>query len=112
MQHSNQLVGSGGSSGGFTVAPPGKSACSSSQAPYRGYNLGYILTDPGFHVMNVYAIVMRTLARFEYALGRRVARRVEGHQLKVLPYGFAAANAFYTPDAESHSSDARSARTR
>ena len=31
-----------------------------------------ILTDPNFHAQNVYAIVMRLLSRFEYALGRRV----------------------------------------
>src|SRR5262245_60424011 len=30
-----------------------------------------LLTDPKFHAQNVYAIVMRTLARFELALGRR-----------------------------------------
>ena len=32
-----------------------------------------ILDDPAFHAQNVYALVMRTLARFEFALGRRVA---------------------------------------
>src|SRR4051812_14273185 len=31
-----------------------------------------ILDDPRFHAQNVYAIVMRTLGRFEFALGRRV----------------------------------------
>ena len=28
-----------------------------------------LLADPKFHAQNVYAIVMRTLARFEFALG-------------------------------------------
>src|SRR5215510_1021381 len=30
------------------------------------------LEDPALHAQNVYAIVMRTLARFEFALGRNV----------------------------------------
>src|ERR1039458_3127000 len=32
-----------------------------------------LLSDPGFHAQNVYAIVMRTLAAFEFALGRRMS---------------------------------------
>jgi len=57
-----------------------------------------ILGDPGFHAQNVYAIVMRTLARFEFALGRRVAWGFDspGHQIKVAPHAFADANAFYS----------------
>jgi len=57
-----------------------------------------ILGDPGFHAQNVYAIVMRTLARFEFALGRRVSWGfdVPGHQIKVAPHAFADANAFYS----------------
>jgi hypothetical protein len=54
--------------------------------------------DPGFHAQNVYAIVMRTLARFEFALGRRVSWGFDspGHQIKVAPHAFADANAFYS----------------
>jgi len=48
-----------------------------------------LLTDPRFHAQNVYAIVMRTLARFEQALGRRVPWGFNGHQLKVVPHAFA-----------------------
>jgi hypothetical protein len=55
-----------------------------------------LLNDPGFHAQNVYAIVMRILARFEFALGRRVSWGFEGHQLKVAPHAFADANAFYS----------------
>jgi hypothetical protein len=55
-----------------------------------------ILGDPQFHAQNVYAIVMRTLARFEFALGRRVSWGFRGHQLNVAPHAFADANAFYT----------------
>lgn len=58
--------------------------------------------DPGFHAQNVYAIAMRTLARFEFALGRRVGWgfRSQGHQIKVAPHAFADANAFYSKEDE------------
>lgn len=55
-----------------------------------------VLTDPRFHAQNTYAIVMRTLARFEYALGRRVAWGFDGHQLHIAPHAFLEANAFYS----------------
>lgn len=57
-----------------------------------------LLADPGFHAQNVYAIVMRTLARFEFALGRRVGWGFSGHQLYVAPHAFADANAFYSEE--------------
>jgi hypothetical protein len=59
-----------------------------------------ILTDYRFHAQNVYALVMKTLARFEYALGRRVGWSFRTHQLKVAPHGMLDANAFYSPEAE------------
>lgn len=55
-----------------------------------------LVSDPQFHQQNVYAIVMRTLARFEFALGRRVAWGFHGHQLSIAPHAFADANAFYS----------------
>ncbi len=55
-----------------------------------------ILEDPNFHAQNVYAIIMRTLARFEFALGRRIDWGFDGHQLNVAPHAFADANAFYS----------------
>lgn len=55
-----------------------------------------LLGDPRFHAQNVYAIVMRTLAHFERALGRRVSWSFGGHQLKVAPHAFAEPNAFYS----------------
>lgn len=55
-----------------------------------------LLDQPAFHAQNVYAIVMRTLARFEFALGRRVNWGFDGHQLYVAPHAFADANAFYS----------------
>ena len=52
-----------------------------------------LLEDPKFHAQNAYAIAMRILARFEFALGRRCAWGSEGHQLHVAPHAFAEANA-------------------
>lgn len=57
-----------------------------------------LLNDPNFHAQNVYAIVMRTLARFEFALGRRVPWGFKGHQLHLVPHAFEEANAFYSEE--------------
>jgi hypothetical protein len=59
-----------------------------------------IRSDPGFHATNVYALVMRTLARFENALGRRVGWGFPAHQLKLVPHAFEEANAFYSRESE------------
>src|SRR6185503_19195712 len=66
--------------------------------PYKGASDAQLLSDPNFHAQNVYAIVMRILARFEFALGRRVSWNFYGHQIKVAPHAFAEANAFYSED--------------
>jgi hypothetical protein len=55
-----------------------------------------LVRNPEFHRHNVYALVMKTLARFEFALGRRVNWGFDGHQLKVAPHAFSDANAFYS----------------
>jgi hypothetical protein len=68
--------------------------------PYVDVSDARLLSDPQFHQQNVYAIVMRILARFEFALGRRVSWSFGGHQLKVAPHAFADANAFYSKDDE------------
>jgi hypothetical protein len=60
-----------------------------------------ILEDPAFHARNVYALVMRTLGRFEFALGRRVSWGFAAHQLKLVPHAFEEMNAFYSREAES-----------
>lgn len=57
-----------------------------------------LLADPNFHSQHVYAIVMRTLARFEYALGRRTSWSFSGHQLHVAPHAFCEANAYYSEE--------------
>jgi hypothetical protein len=59
-----------------------------------------IQNDFRFHAQNTYALVMKTLARFEFALGRRIPWSFHTHQLKVAPHGMADANAFYSPEAE------------
>ena len=56
-----------------------------------------IVNDFRFHAQNVYALVMKTLARFEFALGRRLGWSFDNHQLKVAPHGMFDANAFYSP---------------
>ena len=68
--------------------------------PFRRASDGRLLSDPNFHAQNTYAIVMRILARFEFALGRRVSWNFYGHQIKVAPHAFAEANAFYSENDE------------
>lgn len=57
-----------------------------------------ILRDRRFHAQNVYALIMKTLARFEFALGRRIGWSFASHQLNVAPHAMVDANAFYSPD--------------
>jgi len=55
-----------------------------------------LLADPAFHAQNVYAITARTLAAFEFALGRRIEWEYNSHQLYVVPHAFAEGNAYYS----------------
>ncbi|OWQ90385.1 hypothetical protein CDN99_13600 [Roseateles aquatilis] len=73
---------------GAQLPPPGDKA--RRQAEDR------LLANPMFHGQNVYALVMRTIARFEHALGRRMNWGFKGHQLHVAPHAFVDANAFYS----------------
>ena len=66
------------------------------QDPFARSSDNELLTNPQFHAQNVYAIVMRTLAAFEFALGRRISWGFDSHQLQVAPHAFALANAFYS----------------
>ncbi len=59
-----------------------------------------IVDDYRFHAQNAYALVMKTLARFEFALGRRIGWSFGVHQLKVAPHGVMDANAFYSREGE------------
>lgn len=71
-------------------------------APYRESDNLKVPKNPekdrAFHARNAYAIVMRVLARFERALGRRVGWSFLGHQLTVAPHAFLDLNAFYSKD--------------
>lgn len=69
-------------------------------APDGKIDVDALIADPGFHAQNVYAIVMRVLARFEQALGRRISWAGDSHQLKLVPHAFADANAFYSRSEE------------
>ena len=64
--------------------------------PFEKYTDKQLLGDPLFHRHNAYALVMRTLARFEFALGRRIPWGFGSHRLKVAPHAFSDANAFYS----------------
>lgn len=64
--------------------------------PFASYTDRQLLEDPLFHRFNAYALVMGTLARFEFALGRRIGWGFYNHQLKVAPHAFSDANAFYS----------------
>ena len=73
-------------------APPTKRKLSREQRAAWDQRL---LADPNFHAQHVYAVVMRILARFEFALGRRVNWSFAGHQLHLAPHAFCEANAYY-----------------
>jgi hypothetical protein len=84
---SYQLVDSGNYKDPFKRSRPARTAVQHNDA---------LVGDPRFHSQNVYAIAMRILARFEFALGRRIPWGSQGHQLHVAPHAFADANAFYS----------------
>ncbi len=66
--------------------------------PLDSVDRATLLADPRLHSVNCYALVMRTLSRFERALGRRVSWGFSGHHLNVVPHAFAEANAYYSRD--------------
>ena len=71
-------------------------------APYPANDPLTVVSNPekdrSFQARNAYAIVMRVLARFEHALGRRVRWGFPGHQLTIAPHAFQDLNAFYSKD--------------
>jgi hypothetical protein len=68
--------------------------------PFEGQSDKELLASPAFHAFMTYGIVMKTLARFERALGRRIGWSFGSHQIQVAPHAFADANAFYSDKAE------------
>jgi hypothetical protein len=57
-----------------------------------------LVQDKGFRARNVYLIATRTLAAFEFALGRRIPWAFGSHQLYLVPAAFAELNAYYADD--------------
>ncbi|HCU49472.1 MAG TPA: hypothetical protein DGG94_06675 [Micromonosporaceae bacterium] len=57
-----------------------------------------MVSDAGFRAWNVYAVAARTLAAFEFALGRPVPWAFGSHQLYLVPTAFAEENAYYAGD--------------
>jgi hypothetical protein len=98
--HRVQVIDSDASTGALyeplTLPRPAQAISTPADDPFSEASDKELLSNPKFHAQNVYAIVMRTLRRFEYALGRRVSWSFLGHQLKVAPHAFADANAFYS----------------
>ena len=78
--------------------PPLKNDEDGDGDPFFKASDAQLLANPNFHAQNAYAIVMRILSRFEFALGRRVSWGFYGHQIKIAPHAFADANAFYSED--------------
>ena len=53
-------------------------------------------SDPRFHQQMVYAVAMKVIDNFDFALGRRVTFR--GHRLRLYPHAFLGENAFFDPE--------------
>ena len=66
--------------------------------PFAGASDDQLVADPRFHAQNVYAILMRLISRFEFALGRRAAWSFDSHQLRVWPHARNEQNAWYSPE--------------
>ncbi|MDQ3243888.1 MAG: hypothetical protein M3Q09_09190 [Gemmatimonadota bacterium] len=98
--HRVQVIDSDASTGALyeplTLPRPAHAISTVADDPFSSASDTELLSNPKFHAQNVYAIIMRTLRRFEHALGRRVSWSFRGHQLKVAPHAFADPNAFYS----------------
>ncbi len=68
--------------------------------PWEGVPDREILRNSEFHGWMTYGVIMKTLARFEFALGRRIGWSFPGHQIMVAPHAFTDANAFYSDRAQ------------
>jgi hypothetical protein len=99
MGYRVQVVDFDASTGSFSGAHELPASFDDEPAAWRRGDQG-LVGDFRFHAQNVYALVMKTLARFELALGRRVSWSFDAHQLKVAPHGMFDANAFYSPQSE------------
>jgi len=77
-----------------------RDAYRSPRDPFEKSSDAALLASPDFHAFMTYGIVMKTLARFEHALGRRLSWSFGSHQIQVAPRAFADANAFYSDTAQ------------
>jgi len=68
--------------------------------PFDNWSDAKLLKSSEFHAFMTYGIVMKTLSRFEYALGRRLSWSFGSHQIQVAPHAFSDANAFYSDRAQ------------
>ena len=75
--------------------PPETAKAEKERFPRKGGYNEALVSDPAFRAQNVYAIAARTLAAFEFALGRRLDWQTGSHQLYIVPCAFAEANAHY-----------------
>src|SRR5258708_14073616 len=87
----------------YSPIPIARGVNEASQAPadpFEKKSDAELLKSPAFHAFMTYGIVMKTLSRFESALGRRLSWGFGGHQIQVAPHAFADANAFYADKAQ------------
>jgi hypothetical protein len=68
--------------------------------PWENVPDAELIANSEFHAWMTYGIIMKTLARFEFALGRRIGWSFPGHQILVSPHAFSDANAFYSDRAQ------------
>jgi len=68
--------------------------------PFQDATDTELLGSYEFRAFMTYGIVMKTLAQFEFALGRRLSWSFGSHQIQVSPHAFADANAFYSDRAQ------------
>jgi hypothetical protein len=77
-----------------------RSVDGTSNDPFCKWSDAKLLSSPDFHAFMTYGIVMKTLSRFEYALGRRLSWSFGSQQIQVAPHAFSDANAFYSDRAQ------------
>jgi len=82
------------------VRKPPKSPTVEPPDPFENVSDSGLIGNFDFHAFMTYGIVMKTLARFEFALGRRLSWSFGSHQIQVSPHAFADANAFYSDRAQ------------
>ncbi len=76
-----------------TLHPPADRVHSFSRVDDR-----MLLADFAFHSQQVYAVAARTLAAFEFSVGRRIPWHFASSQLFLVPHAFAEANAYYAAE--------------